>query len=274
MPDEPKQPKHYPIESAFTDGAKAGCSGCAGILFTGAVLAAVSMFWPPFRFVAYIVLVIAGLVALFASWANATDAAQIAEGEHQLGTPKQYTAGIIAVIIAGIGAVFWNASFWTIDFHEEKARMQQEEVEREREKQIEMEFRDYFTFSAPHVTASYRSGGLLHSGEFTLTNKTTLDWKSVYIIINPATEGTADSIAFELGEEHGFRAPGDKNRVYTNVAVDDDVTIPLDRFIHTKTGEKFSTDRYQLRKAYIEAIVEFKGKDFTEDCFIKWSDSD
>lgn len=92
--------------------------------------------------------------------------------------------------------------------------------------------------------------------------------------MNPQVEGTLDAITFELGGEHGFRAPSNIDRAYTDIEPGRTLKWFFDdgEFVHTKTGEKFSTDRYEVRKAYVNAVIDYKGTAFPRTSFFQWRD--
>src|SRR5438132_3384627 len=55
--------KRVPAYVLLKDGASAGFTACAFVLICGVVLATVAGFWPPFRFIAYAILILAGLLS-------------------------------------------------------------------------------------------------------------------------------------------------------------------------------------------------------------------
>jgi hypothetical protein len=89
-------------------------------------------------------------------------------------------------------------------------------------------------------------------GKLFLTNRSHYKWKSVYIYLNPP-EGVLDNVKFRV-EKFGFRWPPD-NPTSEFFQFGGSIGISLDRFVHTETGEKFSTQRFVVKKVYIHAVV-------------------
>lgn len=131
---------------------------------------------------------------------------------------------------------------------------------------LQEEFESIYSFK---VDASLQEAAF-GSGTLTITNNTNRDWHMVSVILNPSMESFTERAAFELGSKHGFRYPGNRENAIRSIELGQTVTLDLDRFIHTKTGEKFGLSRYKLRKAHVAAKVEYKGEKHACDQTLTW----
>jgi len=155
--------------------------------------------------------------------------------------------------------------------HEEKAI----------EKQIEKEFKQIFSLNTNTIDLSSLS--LFGIGGLEVKNKSTLNWDKMFIILNPPTppEGNNDNgfqiakslfdyAVFNLTNE-GFRAPSETDKIYKNISPNESLKISWDKFIHTKTKEKFSVSRYELTTVFIHVSIIYKGITFEESEIFKMS---
>lgn len=92
----------------------------------------------------------------------------------------------------------------------------------------------------------------------TVENKSDFEWTNFVLYLNPQNEGIAQELIFAVNPK-GFRAPAEKDKVYTSLASHDSITVPYSDFVHTHTKEFFSTDRYKIVRVHITCTVSLNG---------------
>ncbi|MEA2019925.1 MAG: hypothetical protein U9N59_15955 [Campylobacterota bacterium] len=104
-----------------------------------------------------------------------------------------------------------------------------------------------------------------------IRNYNPLKIKRMHLFLNPPMDIPNDNDnGFEIAKKifntgsflltkEGFRAPARKNYYYTNIMPGEEFSVSYKKFIHTKTKEKFSKNRYQLDTIYIGLEIEYKG---------------
>jgi hypothetical protein len=144
---------------------------------------------------------------------------------------------------------------------------------------LKREFEQEYGFGLGTIDISSIDGGnliqksantLLFGSDSILSvkNNSELDWENIFLIVNPKNQTITDSVKFTLAES-GFRCP-EQGSYFVSLASQESIEIPLDRFVHIDTQEKFSTARYKLNSVFIKADVQYKGRSFPCDSTLAW----
>ena len=100
---------------------------------------------------------------------------------------------------------------------------------------------------------------MIISGYIKIQNNSSFDWKNVEIVLNPPNNdfgGLVDVISNGI-----FRAPANSDKYYF-IDSNDYIKVNFDEFTHSKTKEKFNSDKYQLIKYMVRIEVYYKGEYF------------
>ncbi|WP_417732917.1 hypothetical protein [Rosistilla oblonga] len=252
--------------SPVAEGAQSGCFGCFALSFPFGALIGLCTWWPGLRYLAYPTLLFVSIV-----WVRSIGRSAAVTGSNtkEDAALRGSLAGPVAVFIVGIGALLLNGQFWAIDFNEKKEQERIAEEARENRGKTARAFEKRFTSEASNISATYRESSETSAGFLWIANNTQFDWASVHLVANPQMDGIIGKLSFDYVAEVGFRFPVEGAESLATVVRGDQLAVPLSDFIHTETEEKFSTDRYRLKKLFVSMEIEYEGEQFRKSVVIE-----